>query len=119
MSGSLDDRKSTFGYMFHMGSGAISWASKKQPIVAQSTLKAKYIAKNVVACQAIWLRRILTDLNERQEDGTTICFDNISSIALSKNLVFHGRSKHIEIRYHFIRELMENGDIKMEFCKCK
>ena len=54
---------------------------------------------------------------ERQEDGTTIYCDNISSIALSKNLVFHGRSKHIEIRYHFIRELVENGDIKMEFCK--
>ena len=50
-------------------------------------------------------------MNERQEDGT--------SIALSKNLVFHGRSKHIEIRYHFIRELVENGDIKMEFCKSK
>ena len=56
-------------------------------------------------------------MNERQEDGTTIYCDNISSIALSNNLVFHGRSKHIEIRYHFIRELVENGDIKMEFCK--
>ena len=54
---------------------------------------------------------------ERQEDGTTIFCDNISSIALSKNLVFHGRSKHIEIRYHFIRELVENGDIKIEFCR--
>ena len=59
----------------------------------------------------------MTDLNERQEDGTTIYCDNISSIALSKNPVFHGRSKHIEIKYHFIRELVENGDIKMEFCK--
>ena len=56
-------------------------------------------------------------MNEREEDGTTIYCDNISSIALSKNPMFHGRSKHIEIRYHFIRELVENGDIKMEFCK--
>ena len=116
-AGSLDDRKSTFGYMFHMRSGAISWASKKQPIVAQSTVEAKYIVANAAACQAIWLRRILIDLNERQEDGTTIYCDNISSIALSKNPVFHGRSKHIEIRYYFIRELVENGDIKIEFCK--
>jgi hypothetical protein len=54
-------------------------------------------------------------LNERQEDGTTIFCDNISSIALSKNLVFHGRSKHTEIRYHFIRELVENGIIKMKY----
>ena len=56
-------------------------------------------------------------MNERQEDRTTIYCDNISSIALSKNPVFHGRSKHIEIRYHFIRELVENVDIKMDFCK--
>ena len=116
-TGSLDDRKSTSRYMFHMGLGAISWASKKQPIVSQSTAKTKYIAENGATCQAILLRRILIDLNERQEDGTTIYCDNISSIALSKNRVFHRRSKHIEIRYHFIRELVENGDIKIEFCK--
>ena len=116
-AGSLDDRKSTSGYMFHMGSSAISWASKKQPIVAQSTTEVEYIATNAAACQAIWPRRILIDSNERQEDGTTIYCDNISSIALSKNLVFHGRSKHIEIRYYFISKLVENGDINMDFCK--
>ena len=86
---SLDDRKSTSGCMFHMRSGEISWASKKQPIVSQSTTEAEYIAANAAACQAIWLRRILVDLNERQEDGTTIYCDNISSIALSKNPIFH------------------------------
>ena len=107
-AGSIDDRKRTSRYMFHIGSGEISWASKKQPIVAQSIAEAEYIAANVAACQAIWLKRILTDLNERQEDGTTIYCDKISSIALSKN---------IEIRYHFIKELVENGDIKIEFCK--
>ena len=89
-----------------MGLGIISCASKKQPIVSQSTTEAEYIAANAVACQAIWLRRILIDLNERQEDRTIIYCDNIFSIALSKNPVFHGRSKHIEIRYHFIRELV-------------
>ena len=75
------------------------------------------VATNAVACQAIWLRRILIDLNEWQEDGAIIYCDNIFPIALSKNPVFYGRSKHIEIKYHFIRELMENGDIKIEFCK--
>ena len=85
----------------------------KKPIVSQSTIGAEYIVENAATCQAILLRRILTYLNEKQEDGTKIYCDNISSIALSKNLVFHGRSKHIEIRYHFIRELVENGDIKM------
>ena len=61
-----------------MGSGAISWASKKQPIVAQSTVEVEYIVANAATCQAIWVRRILADLNERQEDGTTIYCDNIS-----------------------------------------
>ena len=59
--GSLDDRKNAFGYMFHMGLGEISWALKKKPIFAQSTTKVEYIAANVAACQAIWLRRILND----------------------------------------------------------
>ena len=78
-------------------------------------MEVEYIAANAAACQTIWLRRILADLRERQEDGTTIFCDNISSIALSKNPIFHGRSKHIEIIYHFIRKLVENGDIKMEY----
>ena len=112
---SLDDRKSNSRYVLHMGSGIISWAFKKQPIVAQSTIEVEYIAKNATACQERWLRRILAYLCERQEDGTTIFCDNISSIALSKNLIFHGRSKNIKIRYHFIKELVENGDIKMEY----
>ena len=116
---SLDDRKSTYRYVSLMGSGAISWAFRKRPIVAQSTPEAENIEENAAACQTILLRRILTDLNERQEDGTTIYCDNISSIALSENPVFQGRIKHIEIRYHFIRELVENGDIKMKFYKSK
>ena len=114
---SLDDRKSTSGCLFHMGLGTISWISKKQPIVALSIAEAKYIVTNATTCQAIWLRRILVDLCERKEDGSTIFCDNISFIALSKNLVFHGRNKHIRIINHFIKELVENGNIKMEFCK--
>lgn len=79
-AGSLDNSKSTFIYVFHMGSAIISWASKKKPIISQSTTKAEYIIENAVACQAIWLWRILAYLNERQEDGTIILCDNISSI---------------------------------------
>ena len=60
--GSIDDRQSTSRYVFHMGSGVISLASKKKPIVAQSTIEAEYIAANEATCQAIWLRRILADL---------------------------------------------------------
>eukprot|EP00253_Pinus_taeda_P009659 PITA_09659 len=87
-AGSVDDRKSTSGYVFHMGSGAISWASKKQPVVALSTVEAEYVAATAAACQEVWLRRVLRDLCHEQEKGTTIYCDNSSSIALSKNSVF-------------------------------
>lgn len=86
--GSLDDRKTIFGYVFHMGSGIIFWSSKKQRIVVQSTTDAEYIAKNVAACQAVWLRRILADLKEEQVEAITIFFDNMSSIALKKIIFF-------------------------------
>ena len=87
-AGSVDDRKSTSGYVFHMGSGAISWASKKQPIVALSTAEAEYVAAIAAACQAVWLRRVLRDFCHEQEKGTTIYCDNSSAIALSKKFCF-------------------------------
>eukprot|EP00253_Pinus_taeda_P005804 PITA_05804 len=104
-------RKSTSGYVFHMGSGAISWASKKQPVVSLSTAEAEYVAATAIACQAVWLRRVLRDLCHEQENGTTIYCDNSSAIALSKNSVFHKRTKHIDTEFHFIRELVNNGEI--------
>ena len=61
-AGSIDDKKSTSGYVFHLGLGAISWASKKQPIVALSTIESKYVVATTAACQAIWMRRMLRDL---------------------------------------------------------
>eukprot|EP00253_Pinus_taeda_P028228 PITA_28228 len=112
--GSVDDRKSTSGYVFHMGSRAISWASKKQPVVSLSTAKAKYVAATAAACQAVWLRRVLRDLCHEQENGTTIYCDNSSAIALSKNSVFHKRTKHIDTKFHFIRELINNGEIVLQ-----
>eukprot|EP00253_Pinus_taeda_P024885 PITA_24885 len=104
-----DDRKSTSSYVFHMGSGAISWASKKQPIVALSTTEAEYVAATATACQAVWMRRMLRSLCQEQAKRTVIFCDNSSAIALPKNSVFHKRTKHIDTRFHYIRELL--------FCK--
>ena len=115
-AGSLDDRKSTSGYIFCLGTKVTSWSSKKQNVVALSTAKAEYISSIAAACEALWLRRLLQDLQDKQEDATTLFCDNMSAIAMSKNPVFHARSKHIELKYHFIRELVENEDIKLEFC---
>eukprot|EP00253_Pinus_taeda_P025571 PITA_25571 len=108
-AGSVYDRKSTSGYVFHMGSGAISWASKKQSIVALSTAEAEYVAATAAACQAVWMRRILRSLGQEQGKATVIFCDNSSAIALSKNSVFHKRTKHIDTRFHYIRELVNNG----------
>uniref|UniRef100_A0A2N9IDT2 Reverse transcriptase Ty1/copia-type domain-containing protein n=1 Tax=Fagus sylvatica TaxID=28930 RepID=A0A2N9IDT2_FAGSY len=99
--GSLDDRKSTSGYIFCLGSKVIAWSSKKQKTVALSSAEAEYIAANDAACEAVWLRKILSDLQQKIEEPTVICCDNMSAIAMTKNPVFHARTKHIELRHHF------------------
>ena len=112
--GSVDDRKSTSGYVFHMGSGAISWASKKHLIVALSTAEAEYVAATAVVCQEIWMKRMLRSLCQEKTKGTVIFCDNSSAIALSKNYVFHKRMKHIDAKYHYIRELVSNEEIFLQ-----
>ncbi|XP_048127806.1 secreted RxLR effector protein 161-like [Rhodamnia argentea] len=96
-AGDVDDIKSTFGYVFMLGSGAVSWSSKKQSIVTLSTTEAEFVAATSCDCQAIWLRKILEELQFKQQEATTIYCDSSSAIKLSKNLVLHGRSKHIDV----------------------
>ena len=115
-AGDEDDRRSTSGYTFLFGDGAVSWSSKKQPIVTLSTTEAEYVAAASGACQAVWLRNVLMDIGCDQEKGTVILYDNSSTIKLAKNHVLHGRSKHIHVRYHFIRELVNEEVISLEYC---
>jgi hypothetical protein len=115
-AGDLDDRKSTTGYVFMYGNGAVSWSSKKQAIVTLSTTEAEFVAAASCACQAVWLGRILEQLKQAQMNGTVIFCDNTSSIKLSKNPVMHGRCKHIDVRYHFLRDLTKDGAVEMKFC---
>ncbi|GLT87811.1 hypothetical protein SLE2022_058710 [Rubroshorea leprosula] len=98
LCGTADFGKSTSRFVFMMGSGAISWSSKKQPIVTLSTTEAEYVVATSCACQAIWLRRIMEELELNQHEATSIYCDNSSAIKLSKNPVLHGRSKHIHVR---------------------
>ncbi|KAK9706501.1 hypothetical protein RND81_07G130100 [Saponaria officinalis] len=118
-AGDEDDRRSTSGYAFMLGNGAVSWSSKKQPIVTLSSTEAEFVAATACACQAIWIRRILEELKFKQEGATTIFCDNISTIKLSKNHVLHGRSKHIDVKYHFLRDLVTNEIIDLEYCPCE
>lgn len=115
-AGDIDDRKSTSGYVFKLSSGSVSWSSKKQPIVTLSTTEAEFVAAASCACQAVWLRRILEQLGESQKNCTIIQCDNSSSIKLSKNPVLHGKCKHIDVRYHFLRDLTKEGIVEMTHC---
>ena len=114
-AGDQDDRKSTSGYVF-MNSSAVSWSSKKQPVVTLSTTEAEFIAAASSACQAVWLRRILKSLNQVQTSPTVIYCDNVSAIKLSKNPVMHGRSKHIDVRFHFLRDLIKDEVVELLQC---
>lgn len=80
-----------------------------------STTETKFIATAATACQAIWLRRILKELSYSHQDSTLIYCDNVSAIKLSKNLILHGKSKHIDVRLHFLRDLRKRV-IDMIWC---
>ena len=101
---SIDDRKSTSRYVFSFGSGSVAWTSKKNPIVTLSFVEAEYVAATSATCQTIWMRRTLSELQHEKNETTPIFRDNKSAIALSRNHVFHKRSKHIDTRYHFLSE---------------
>ena len=98
-----------------MGDGAVTWSSKKQPIVALSSTEAEYVAQTHAAKELIWLCTILSELNSTFEEPTTLNCDNQGAIALAKDNKFHARTKHIDIRYHYIREAVENSDINMQY----
>jgi hypothetical protein len=112
-AGDQDDRKSTSGYVFMMNSSAISWSSKKQPVVTLSTIEAEFIDAASSAYQVVWLRRILKSLTHVSSKPTMVYCDNISAIKLSKNLVMHGRSKHIDIHFHFLHDLVKDGVVEL------
>ena len=116
-AGCLDDIKSTSGYLFSLGSGPFSWNAKKQATTAQSTAEAEYIACSSCANQCIWLRKLLEDLGYPQEGSTIIKCDNTSAISIAKNPVQHGRTKHIPVKYHSLREFEENGEVRLEYIK--
>ncbi|XP_046856233.1 secreted RxLR effector protein 161-like [Xenia sp. Carnegie-2017] len=99
-----DDRRSTSGNVFIISGGAISWASKKQPTVALSTSESEYIALCYATQELVWLRQLMKDLQIDCTAATTIHEDNLGTIAISKNPVLHKRTKHIDIKHHFVRE---------------
>ncbi|CDO74006.1 hypothetical protein BN946_scf185043.g55 [Trametes cinnabarina] len=115
--GSQAHRHSISGYAFLYAGGAITWRSHKQPIIALSTTEAEYIAASDASREALWLRRLLSELTTPVRDPTVLYCDNESALKLIRNVdVFHPRTKHIDIRYHFIRSHVADRTLALEYC---
>ncbi|KAM0065667.1 putative RNA-directed DNA polymerase [Helianthus debilis subsp. tardiflorus] len=108
-------RRSTTGFVFMIGSGAVSWCSKRQPTVSLSTTEAEYRAAAMAAQECTWLIRLLNELGQEVDYKVDLYGDNISSIRLAENPTFHARTKHVEVHYHFIREKVLLGEINFEY----
>ncbi|KAH9654969.1 hypothetical protein KPL70_022170 [Citrus sinensis] len=107
-TGDLDKRRSTTGFVFTMCGGAVSWKASLQSVVALSTTEAEYIALTEAVKEAKWIRGIISEMGLTQ-DTILICCDSSSAIQLSKNSKYHERTKHVDVRLHFIREEIERG----------
>jgi hypothetical protein len=101
MAGDKDSRRSTTGYVFTIGGTTVSWISKLQKVVALSTTEAKYVAAIEASEEMIWLQRFMEELGKKQENSRLYC-DSESTIHLANNSAFHSKTKHIQLRYHFI-----------------
>lgn len=115
-----DDRHSTTGNIFLMSEGSISWLSQRQPTVALSTAEAEYIALCSVTQETVWLQKLMEDLIIKSEPKPMIIYeDNQGAIAMAKNPVGHKRTKHIDIKFHFVREKVQEGALLLQYCTTK
>jgi hypothetical protein len=115
MAGDVDGRRSTSGVLIFLGAAPIVWQSLKQKMVALSTCEAEYVAAATAACQVVWLRRLLSELTGVEARPPALKVDNKPAIALAKNPVLHDRSKHIDIKFHFLRDCVDGGHLVIEF----
>lgn len=113
-AGDLEKRKSTSGVLFFYGGNAVSWSSQKQKVVSLSSCESEYIAAATGACQGVWLSRLVADITCSDVKKFKLFIDNRSAEELSKNPVFHERSKHIDTRYHYIRECVADGVLEVQ-----
>jgi hypothetical protein len=114
-AGSIDDRRSTSGATFYLGDCLVSWLSKKNSSVSLSTTKSEYIAATTCCTQVLWMKQTLQDIQVEYDEPISIFCDNTSVISISKNLVMHSKTKHISIKFHFLREQVTENNIKLEY----
>lgn len=114
-AGDIDTRRSTTGYVFILGGGAVSWASKLQPTVAFSTVEAEYMSAAFATKEALWLKKLCLDLGLKQAEVKIWC-DNQGAVKLTKHPIASQRSKHIDVTHHFVRERVLRKEVTFEYC---
>ena len=115
-AGDPEDRHSTTGNPFLMAGEAITWLSKKQAIVALSASEAECVAVSSATQEALWLRRLLTNLRALANRRSVLMEDNQGAITIARNPTAHARTKHIDIRYHYVREAVQEGTVDLRYC---
>ena len=118
-AGDIETRRSTSGYIFKYNDGIISWSSERQKSVSISTMEAEYIAASEATKELVWIKRLLKEIFENELKMPIYFMDNQSAIRLIKNPEFHKRSKHIDIRYHFVREKFEDDEFSLDYIPSK
>ena len=112
----VDERKSTSGFIFLLGNSTISWSSKKQTCVALSTMESEFIAFSSTVQEGVWLKRFLDHLKvTSSEEPVTIMSDSQSSIAYTKDPKFHSKTKHIDIKYHYVKDKVARGEVNLKY----
>lgn len=117
--GDLDTRRSTSGYVYQLANRPVSWCSKCQKTVALSSCEAEYMALTEATKEAVWMQGLLKELGLMGFDSVAIRMDNQGAIAFAKNPEFHARTKHIDIRHHYIREVESTGFIRLDYIATK
>ncbi|KAH9687766.1 hypothetical protein KPL70_014887 [Citrus sinensis] len=110
---SLGKRKSTTGYVFTFAGAAVSWVSKLQTVMVLSTTEVEYMAATQACKEVIWIQRLLEELGHKQEKISVFC-DSQSALHIARNPAFHSRTKHIGVQYHFVREVVEDGNVDLQ-----
>jgi len=114
-AGCVDDRRSTGGFAVFLGSNLVSWTARKQPTVSQSSTEAEYKALANATAELLWIQKLLTEIGIHHPPRARLWCDNLGATYLSANTVFHARTKHIEIDFHFVRERVAQKLLDVRF----
>ena len=114
-AGCLDTRRSTSGFLIKMGTGAVCWSAKKQTVVADLSTEAEYVSASSAGHEILWLRSLLSEIGMEVKAPTRLMINNQSALKVLRNPEHHGRMKHINIKWHWIHEIIKRGQIEGHF----